>query len=86
MNGTPTEREEFLKQVFHAARGNAGVLMFAAPFLGKSKQEVLDILMTKVLDATSEQAKETGYDEKQTALYLEAHRKAYESLAEIHGL
>ena len=36
--------------------------------------------------AAAEQAKETGYDERQTAMYIEVHVKAYESLAEEFGL
>lgn len=86
MNGTPVEREEFLKQLFHAARGNGRLAVLAAPLLGKTRQEVFDALAANVIPFATEQAKDTGYDERQTALYVEAHTKAYDSLAEQMGL
>lgn len=86
MNGTPEEREDFLKQVFHAARFNGRIAVLAAPLLGKSQQEVFDALVANVIPFTTEQAKETDYDDRKTALYVEAHTKAYESLAEQLGL
>jgi hypothetical protein len=86
MNGTPEEREAFLKQIFHAARGNAQVAIMAAPLLKKTEQEVFDALSSTGLVFAAEQAKETGYDDRQTELYVDAHRKAYESLAERNGL
>ncbi len=61
-------------------------MIVASAALGKTQQEVLDILKTNVGKAAAEQAKETGFDAKQTDLYLEAHRKAYESLAEEFNL
>lgn len=36
-------------------------------------------------DFALKQAKETGYDADQTELYVNLHRKAYESLAEEFG-
>ena len=86
MNGTPQEREEFLKRSFHAARFNGQLAILAAPLLGKTKREVFDALSAVMGDFAAGQAKETGYDDKQTELYVDAHRKAYESLAEEFGL
>lgn len=86
MNGTLEEREFFLKQLFHAARFNGRVAILAAPRLNKSQQEVLDALADNVIPFTTGQAKETGFDDRQTALYVEAHIKAYESLAIQLGL
>jgi hypothetical protein len=86
MNGTPQEREDYLKQIFHGVRFNGRVAILAAPLLGKSKSEVYDALLATTAPFATTQAKETGYDEKQTALYVEAHLKAYESLTEEFGL
>jgi hypothetical protein len=86
MNGTPEERKEFLKALFHGARFNGRWAIWGAHAMKKTQQEVLAILMTKVMDGIAQQAKETGYDAEQTELYIEIHRRAYESLAEEFGL
>ncbi len=86
MNGTPVEREDFLKQIFHGVRFNGRVAILAAPILGKSQQEVFDALAATVIPFATEQAKETDYTAEQTALYIEAHTRAYETLAEQMGL
>lgn len=86
MNGSNEERDYFLKEVFHGVRFNGRVAILAAPSLGKTQQEVLDVLKSKVVEASAEQARETGYDERQTEMYVDAHRRAYESLAEEFGL
>ena len=44
MNGTPEEREYFLKQIFHGARFNGRMAIAAAPLLGKTQREVFDAL------------------------------------------
>jgi hypothetical protein len=86
MNGTPEERERFLKEIFHGVRFNGRVAIAAAPLMGKTQKEVYDALSKTMPNFAIEQAKETGYDDRQTELYVEAHRKAYESLAEEFGL
>jgi hypothetical protein len=82
MNGTPAEREEFLKASFHAARFNGRMAILAAPFLGKTQREVYDALASIAARFATEQAEETGFDDRQTKQYVEAHVRAYESLAE----
>jgi hypothetical protein len=86
MNGTPEEREDFLKQIFHGVRFNGRVAILAAPLLDKTQREVYDALSATTAPFAAAQAKETGFDAEQTALYVEAHVKAYESLAEEFGL
>lgn len=82
MNGTPEEREQFLNEIFHGVRFNARVMILAAPLLGKTGREVYEANFKTAIPFAIEQAKETGYDDCQTELYVEAHRKAYETLAE----
>ena len=86
MNGTLEERDQFIKQLFFAARFNGRFAIMAAPALKKSQREVLDVLKSKVMREVEKQADETDYDADQKNIYLEAHRKAYESLAEEFGL
>ncbi|SIO34396.1 hypothetical protein SAMN05444166_3946 [Singulisphaera sp. GP187] len=86
MNGTPEAREEFLKAVFHGVRFNGRFAIVAAPRLGKTQREMYDTLSASMPSLAAKQAKETGYDAEQIELYVEAHRKAYESLAEEFGL
>jgi hypothetical protein len=85
MNGTPEEREEFLKATFHAARFNGRLAILAASFLGKTQREVFDALAATAAPFAAGQADETGYDDRQKQLYVEAHVRAYESLAEQFG-
>jgi hypothetical protein len=85
MNGTEAERDDFLKQIFHGVRFNGRVAILAAPLMGKTQREVIDALSATMPGFAKEQANETGYDDRQTKLYVEAHAKAYESLAEQFG-
>jgi hypothetical protein len=85
MNGTPAERVEFLKATFDAARFNGRIAILAAPLMGKTPREVYDALETTAAKFSAEQAKETGFDDQQTEMHVEAHVKAYESLAEQFG-
>ncbi len=84
MNGTPEQREKFLKEVFHGARGTmrAGLAAASAMNPGKSMRELLDAAVPKMLEFSRQQAIDSGFDEEQTNLFVEAQRKAYESLAE----
>jgi hypothetical protein len=84
MNGTPEEREEFLQRCFYAARFNMRLVLLAAPGL-RHKPEY-DEATSRILDATAQQARETGFDDEQTRLYVDTHRRAYESLAEEFGI
>jgi hypothetical protein len=86
MNGTPEEQESFLKQLFHGARFNGRLAILAAPRLKKTHQEVFDSLAADVIPFATSQARDTGYDQQQTTLYVDAHTKAYDSLAEQMGL
>ncbi len=86
MNSTPRERKAFLAAVFHGVRFNGRVAIMAAKRLGKTQQEVYDELASSMPAFATKQAKETNYDTAQTQLYVDAHRKAYESLAEEFGL
>jgi hypothetical protein len=85
MNGTPEERDAFLNEIFRGVRFNGQVAILAAPFYGKTQREVFDIQSARTIEFAREQAEETGFDDRQTALYVEAHRKAYESLGERMG-
>src|SRR5690242_15165789 len=84
MNGTREEREQFLKQCFDAARFNMRLALLAAADLRHKPR--YDDAVRKILEATARQASETGFDEEQIEIYVETHRKAYESLAEEFGL
>ena len=82
MNGTPAEREDFLEQIFHGVRFNARIAISAAPLLGKTPREMYDALFATTAKFAIEQEHETGYDDHQTEMYVEAHVKAHESLKE----
>ena len=82
MNGKPEERDEFLKAIFHGVRFNGRAAILAAPKMGISRRNMFDKLTSSMINFALKQAKETDYNEVQTNLYVEAHRKAYESLAE----
>jgi hypothetical protein len=84
MSGSPEEREQFLKKCFHAARFNMRLVLLAAPAVRLKPDYAAAV--NRVLQATAQQARETGFDEDQIALYVDAHRKAYESLAEEFGV
>lgn len=84
MNGTPEEREDFLQRCFYAARFNMRVVLLAAPYLRQNPE--YDKATNRILEAAAQQARETGFDEEQTRLYVDAHRRAYESLAEEFGI
>jgi hypothetical protein len=86
MNGTPEAREEFLKAIFHGVRFNGRLGILAAPAVGKTQQEMYDQLSASMPCFATKQAKETDYNAEQTDLYVDAHRKAYEALAEEFGL
>jgi hypothetical protein len=85
MTGTESEREDFLKQIFHGVRFNGRMAILAAPLLGKTEREVFDVMSASAPKFATEQAEETGFDDQQTELYVDAHVKAYESLAEQFG-
>lgn len=87
MNGSPEDREKFLKEVFHGARGTMRVGLFAAASMnpGKSPKELFDAAVPKMLEMTRKQAADSGFDEEQTELYIETQRQAYKSLAEELG-
>ena len=53
--------------------------------MGKTQREVFDALNATMPGFATEQAEETGYDKRQTEMYVEAHVKAYESLADEFG-
>jgi hypothetical protein len=57
-----------------------------APTVCKTQQKVYDQLSASMPGFAAKQAKETDYDTEQTELYVEPHRRAYESLAEEFGL
>lgn len=87
MAGTPEQREAFLKQVYQGARFNLRAVLLAAPAIapGKTPRELFESTVPSVLESVAAQARESGFDEEQTALYLETHRAAYRSLAEEFG-
>ena len=86
MNGTAEEREEFLKQIFHGVRFNGRVAIAAAPLLGKSQKEVYDALVATTGPFASCRRRKPATMKNKTAQYVEAHIKAYESLAYEFGL
>ena len=86
MNGTPEEREEFLRSVFHGVRFNGRLAILWAQAAGETEQEMCDKIYVINVQLAARQAKETDYDVEQTELYIEVHRKACESLAEDFSL
>jgi hypothetical protein len=86
MNGSPEDRDKFLKEVFHGVRFNGRIGILSASKAGKTQQEMFDQLLSSNLNFAAKQANETGYDIQQSELYVATHRKAYESLAEEFGL
>jgi len=84
MRGTPKEREAFLKECFHGARFNLRVVISSMP--GLLQKAAYDQVVNNILAATATQARETGFTEEEVALYVNVHRKAYESLAEEFGI
>ena len=84
INGPPEEREQFLLQCFHGARGVTRVFLSAVALsgTGRSRKEILDTAVPKLLEVVSRDAKDAGFDDEQTQAYIDVHRRAYDSLAE----
>jgi hypothetical protein len=87
MSGTPAERRKFLKECFPGARFNLRVALLATPFLrpGQSQREMFDELVPTLLENVAQQGRESGYDDEQVRLYVEAHERAYRALAGEFG-
>jgi hypothetical protein len=82
-NRPQEDEEEFRTKILHSIRcGRVAIL--AAPMLGKSQKEVYDALMANLAKFAAQQA--NGYDARQAELYVDAHRTAYDSLADQLGL
>lgn len=87
INGTPEEREEFLKQCFYGARFNMRMVLLASNvmFPGKSRREILEGSVPKIMESIADQARESGFSDEQTKEYVDTHQKAYDSLKEEFG-
>ncbi len=87
MNGSPEERAEFLKSCFHGARFNMRAALLATPILrpGKTRREVFDEIVPKVIENVAEQGRNSGYTDEQVKLYVDAHERAYRALAGEFG-
>jgi hypothetical protein len=84
-NRLQEEQEEFLAKILHGVRSGR-VAILAAPLLGKSRKQVYEALLGNLENLATKQTNETGYDARQTELYVEAHRRAFDSLADQLGL
>ncbi|HEU5115919.1 MAG TPA: hypothetical protein VFT74_04515, partial [Isosphaeraceae bacterium] len=82
MNGSPEERELFLGEVFHGARATMrlGLMAATAASPEKSRRQLLEAAVPKMLEFAHQQAIDSGFNEEQTELYIATQKRAYESL------